>query len=91
MATTEPGAQQAAMNAMPVHSSAAAWLDKADADLTAAEVLLASGEDRVLLNACYMAQQCIEKTLKALLVFRMVEVGGCRVPRSALDLPSVRA
>jgi len=48
----------------------APWLRKADADLAAAEALLDTQHDIVLLNACSLAQQCMEKSLKALLIMR---------------------
>ena len=46
----------------------AAWLRKADDDLEAAEILLRSGSE-VHDIACFHAQQCVEKCLKALLTF----------------------
>ncbi len=49
---------------------------KAEADLAAAEMLLAAGNDFILLNACYIAQQCIEKPLKAILIKRAVNLQG---------------
>ena len=46
------------------------WLLKADNDLTTAAHTLTLGEDCPTDTVCFHAQQCVEKYLKALLVFR---------------------
>lgn len=49
------------------------WVAKAEEDLKAAERLLGPGRDSPLGTVCFHLQQCIEKYLKALLVFRNVD------------------
>ena len=44
------------------------WLERADSDLKTAELALNAGEDCPTDAACFHAQQCAEKCLKALLV-----------------------
>jgi HEPN domain-containing protein len=46
------------------------WLAKADNDLKTAAHTLTLGEDCPTDTVCYHAQQCVEKYIKALLVFR---------------------
>jgi HEPN domain-containing protein len=46
------------------------WLRKADHDLTAAVHTLTLGEACPTDTVCFHAQQCVEKYIKALLVFR---------------------
>ena len=46
------------------------WLAKADNDLTTAAHTLTLGEDCPTDTVCFHAQQCVEKYIKALLVFR---------------------
>ncbi len=46
------------------------WLVKADNDLKAAVHTLALGRDCPTDTVCFHAQQCVEKHIKALLVFR---------------------
>lgn len=60
---------------MPLESQAAAraWLEKADHDLFAAEELLRLGENAPLDVVCFHAQQCVEKSLKALLVWHSID------------------
>lgn len=48
------------------------WLVKADNDLTAAAQILKLGATAPTDTICFHAQQCVEKCLKALLVFRAV-------------------
>jgi HEPN domain-containing protein len=43
----------------------AQWFKKADHDLSAAEVLLAANDACLTETVCFHAQQCIEKSLKA--------------------------
>jgi HEPN domain-containing protein len=52
----------------PVAEVVGAWIAKADNDLRAAEAILAAGDDGPPDAAAYHAQQCVEKSLKALLV-----------------------
>ncbi|MDE2141029.1 MAG: HEPN domain-containing protein [Elusimicrobia bacterium] len=44
-----------------------AWIDKAEADHRAVQLLMSSGEDCPLDIVCFHAQQCVEKYLKAVL------------------------
>mgnify|MGYP001618524826 CR=1 FL=1 len=53
------------------------WVEKAEHDLDAATHLLTLGEDGPTDVACFHAQQCVEKYLKALLVLH-----GRPVPRT---------
>jgi HEPN domain-containing protein len=46
------------------------WLGKADNDLKTAAHTLTLGEDCPTDTVCFHAQQCIEKHIKALLIFR---------------------
>jgi HEPN domain-containing protein len=46
------------------------WIAKAENDLKNATLALAAGADSPTDTVCFHAQQCIEKYLKALLVFR---------------------
>jgi len=46
------------------------WVEKAENDLFAAAGLLKLGQKRSLDVACFHAQQCVEKYLKGLLVWR---------------------
>jgi HEPN domain-containing protein len=46
------------------------WLEKAENDLFAAAQLLAAGARCPTDTVCFHAQQCVEKYIKALLVFR---------------------
>jgi HEPN domain-containing protein len=48
------------------------WVEKAEADLEAAELDLTARGDSLLADACFHAQQCAEKYLKALLVLERV-------------------
>jgi len=48
------------------------WLIKADHDLTAAAQILKLGRATPTDTVCYHAQQCVEKHLKAVLVYRSV-------------------
>jgi HEPN domain-containing protein len=50
-----------------------AWLEKADNDLKAATHIFALGRNAPTDTICFHAQQCIEKYLKALLVFRGID------------------
>ena len=48
------------------------WLVKADNDLTAAAQILKLGKAAPVETVCFHAQQCIEKYLKAMLVYRSI-------------------
>ncbi len=49
------------------------WLHYAEGDLLSAKVLAASN-DLPPRNACYLAQQCAEKALKAVLILADIEL-----------------
>jgi len=49
------------------------WIDKAEHDLLNAEYVLTMGENCPVDTVCFHCQQCAEKYLKALLVFRRVD------------------
>jgi HEPN domain-containing protein len=49
------------------------WVWKAEGDLQAAAYVLQLGEDGPTDTVCFHAQQCIEKYIKALLVFAGIE------------------
>jgi HEPN domain-containing protein len=51
-----------------------AWLVKADNDLTNAAHTLTLGKSCPTDTVCFHAQQCVEKHIKALLVFRAVAI-----------------
>jgi HEPN domain-containing protein len=44
------------------------WLDKASEDLVVARLLLGEGH---LSHSCFLPQQCMEKSLKAFLIFKV--------------------
>jgi HEPN domain-containing protein len=48
------------------------WIVKADNDLTAAAQILKLGKDTPTDTVCFHAQQCVEKYLKAILVYRNI-------------------
>ncbi len=48
------------------------WVEKADHDLLAAEYLLTLAEDCPADTVCFHCQQCAEKYLKALLIYRNI-------------------
>jgi HEPN domain-containing protein len=54
----------------PLISVVREWLIKADNDLTTAAHTLTLGKDCPTDTVCFHAQQCVEKYIKALLVFR---------------------
>lgn len=56
-----------------VNKVVAEWVRKAEDDLKTAETLLPLGRQAPLEVACFHIQQCVEKYLKALLVFRLVD------------------
>ena len=49
------------------------WIDKAEADHRAVQLLMASGKDCPLDIVCFHAQQCVEKYLKAVLCAKGVD------------------
>ena len=61
------------MNADEQLAEVGRWLGYAQADLRAAEILIA-GEDAIPRLSCWHAQQGAEKALKAVLVFLGIEV-----------------
>jgi HEPN domain-containing protein len=61
------------------------WLRKADHDLTTAAHTLTLGEACPTDTVCFHAQQCVEKSIKALLVFR-----GTAFPKTH-DIHALRA
>ena len=83
----------------PVITVVREWLRKADHDLTAAAHLLTLGADCPTDTVGFHAQQCAEKCIKALLVFRATpfpRTHDIRLLRALLDLglvayPSVLA
>ena len=50
-----------------------AWIKKAESDLKTAEHILTLEEDCPFDTVCFHAQQCAEKYLKALLVYRSID------------------
>ena len=55
-----------------VGAEAKAWLEKAKADLTSADILLNSGNRSQLHQVLFHCQQAAEKSLKAFLVFHKI-------------------
>ena len=53
----------------PPNAEIQRWVDKAEHDLKNAEHTLTLGDDCPVDTVCFHAQQCVEKYLKALLVF----------------------
>lgn len=49
------------------------WTERAENDLTNAEHTLTMGEDCPYDTVCFHAQQCVEKYIKALLIYRSVD------------------
>jgi HEPN domain-containing protein len=49
------------------------WVEKADNDLRAAEHILTLVEECPFDTACFHAQQCVEKYIKAVLVLHSIE------------------
>lgn len=62
------------------------WLTKAEADLLAATKLLAAGPCNLYAVIAFHAQQCVEKCLKAFLVYHDVEFEKVHVIRYLLDM-----
>ena len=61
------------------------WLAKADNDLKTATHTLTLGKERPTDTVCFHAQQCVEKYLKALLVYR-----GTTFPKTH-EIPVLRS
>lgn len=65
------------------------WVAKAEADLWVAETLMAAAGERAVDEqfdgVCFHAQQCVEKSMKAVLVLHGI------TPRKTHDLPSLAA
>jgi HEPN domain-containing protein len=61
---------------MPAHEAVLTvvreWIVKADHDLTAAAQILKLGKAAPVETVCFHAQQCVEKYLKAILVYRSI-------------------
>ncbi|MBI1953342.1 MAG: HEPN domain-containing protein [Candidatus Omnitrophica bacterium] len=49
------------------------WIDRAEEDLRTAEYILILKEDCPFGTVCFHAEQCVEKYLKALLVFQGID------------------
>jgi HEPN domain-containing protein len=64
------------------------WIEKADDDLAAAAVLIAAREHWN--HVCYLAQQSVEKALKALLTHHQVEFPKTHDLGDLLDLIATR-
>jgi len=73
------------MNDSPPHESPQTWLVRAHSDLALARAALTLA-DVVLEDACYHAQQCAEKALKALLLYRGITFPRTHVVELLLDL-----
>ncbi len=56
----------------PVVMAVREWIEKAENDLLNATHTLTLGEDCPTDTVCFHAQQCVEKYIKALLVFRAI-------------------
>jgi len=69
----------------PVIAVIREWLAKAENDLTTAAHTLTLGKDCPTDTVCFHAQQCVEKYIKALLIFR-----GTPFPRTH-DIHDLRA
>lgn len=61
------------------------WIDKADQDVRAAELLL-NADPPFLYPACFHAQQAVEKYLKALLTHEQIEFPKTHAIERLLDL-----
>jgi len=73
------------MNGHPPPESPQAWLERAHSDLALTSAAL--GLPNVLLeDACFHAQQCAEKALKALLLQREIPFPRTHVVETLLDL-----
>lgn len=57
------------MNDKEREEEALKWLDRARKDLRAAKMLFNNDEEPDFDLACYLSQQCAEKSLKALLIY----------------------
>jgi len=69
----------------PVIAVLREWLAKADNDLMTATHTLTLGKEAPTDTVCFHAQQCVEKSIKALLVFR-----GTPFPKTH-EIPVLRA
>jgi len=62
------------MNIRPEqHKLVKQWIEKAEEDLRTAEYLLALKEDCPLNPVCFHSQQCVEKYIKALLIYCSIQ------------------
>ena len=73
------------MNARPAPDSPQAWLERAHSDLALAYAALRL-PDVLLEDACFHAQQCAEKALKAFLLQRGAPFPRTHVVETLLDL-----
>jgi HEPN domain-containing protein len=73
------------MSERPPPESPQAWLQRARSDLALARAAL-EASSVLLEDACYHAQQCAEKALKALLVQRKVNFPRTHVLEALVDL-----
>jgi HEPN domain-containing protein len=73
------------MNVRPAPDSPQAWLERARSDLALARAALTM-LDVLLEDACFHAQQCAEKALKALLMERGIAFPRTHVIEMLLDL-----
>lgn len=73
------------MNDRPPPESPQAWLQRAQSDLALGRAALDT-PDVFLEDACFHAQQCAEKALKALLIQRRIAFPRTHVLETLLDL-----
>ena len=73
------------MSERPAPESPQAWLQRARSDLALARAALES-PGVLLEDACYHAQQCAEKALKAMLVQRRIDFPRTHVLEVLIDL-----
>ena len=73
------------MNDRPQPDAPAAWMERAHSDLALARVAITT-PDVLREDACFHAQQCAEKALKALLVRRRIPFPRTHVVELLLDL-----
>ena len=73
------------MNDRPLPDAPAAWMERAYSDLVLARVAITT-PDVLREDACFHAQQCAEKALKALLVRHRIPFPRTHVVELLLDL-----
>ena len=62
------------------------WIEMADHDLTAAAAILKLGKTAPKETVCFHAQQCVEKYLKAVLVYRSIPFSKTHDIRALMGL-----